>query len=140
MLTTSETRSNSDGTDYSGAIKNILLYLNDNYSDYTWYQGKICSTKMISNEIPINVQRCLFPKDDVQQAIANTGIRSSYGGCGPIAMLGILDYFARYLGYDEIIDDLTSSIQRVRLAEDVFNTVTTYEIGDLGNKNTLTLP
>lgn len=42
MLTTSETRSNSDGTDYSDTIKNILLYLNDNYSDYTWYQGKIC--------------------------------------------------------------------------------------------------
>ncbi len=140
MLTTSETRSNSDGIDYSEAIDDILLYLNDNYSDYTWYQDKICSTKMISNEIPINVQGYLFPEDDVQQAIVNTGIRSSYGGCGPIAMLGILDYFARYLGYDEIIDDPTSSIQRVRLAEDVFNTVTTYEIGDSGNKNTLTLP
>lgn len=45
MLTTSETRSNSDGIDYSEAIDDILLYLNDNYSDYTCIKIKYARRK-----------------------------------------------------------------------------------------------
>ena len=140
VLTSSGSGSDSSGLDFSNTITNISTYLNNNYSDYTWYQDDECSTKMISNEIPINMQGVLFPEADINQAIVNTEVASTYGGCVPIAMMGVLDYFARYLGYDEIIDDPTNSTQRILLAEEVLEEVTTYEVGDVGDKSTLTFP
>lgn len=140
VLTSSGGGSSSSGIDFSNYINNISTYLTNNYSDYTWYQGSGYSTKMVSNEIPINMQGALFPKADLDQAIDNTGIASTYGGCGPIAMMGVLDYFARYLGYNEIIEDPTNSAQRIKLAEEVLETVTTYEVGAPGDKDTLTFP
>ena len=140
VLTSSGSGSDSSGLDFSNTITNISTYLNNNCSDYTWYQDDECSTKMISNEIPINMQGVLFPEADINQAIVNTEVASTYGGCVPIAMMGVLDYFARYLGYDEIIDDPTNSTQRILLAEEVLEEVTTYEVGDVGDKSTLTFP
>lgn len=140
VLTNSGGGNNPSGLDFSKTIDYIEPYLRANFSDYIWHQGDGCSTKMVSNEIPINMQGALFPKSDVLEARDNAGVRSSYGGCGPIAMMGILDYFARYLGYSEIIDDPTNSGKRIRLAQDVLETVKTWEVGAVGNKDTLTAP
>lgn len=74
------------------------------------------------------MQGMLFPEADFNQAIVNTEVASTYGSCSPIAMMGALDYFARYLGYNEIIDDPTNSTQRILLAEAVLEEVTTYEV------------
>lgn len=95
----------SSGFDLTRSIINISEHLVSKYSDYTWYQDNYTSTKDVSSAIPINMQGINFPKSEIQQAIINTGVASSYGGCGPIAMMGILDYFARYLGYNEIMED-----------------------------------
>lgn len=46
--------------------------------------------------------------------------------------MGILDYFARYLGYDEIISDTNNSDKRIILATEVL-TRTNFSI--FGNKN-----
>ena len=54
-------------------------------------------------------------------------------------MMGVLDYFARYLGYEEIISDPTNSNQRIRLAEDVLNEIISFELG-FSDKQTLILP
>lgn len=130
----------SGGTDFSGTIDNLTTYFDSAYPDFTWYQDNCNSTKDVSSAIPINMQGINFPKSEIQQAIINTGVASSYGGCGPIAMMGILDYFARYLGYNEIMEDPTDSHHRVQLAEDVLNTVKTYEVGLIGDKSTLSFP
>lgn len=51
----------------------------------------------------------------------------------PLASLGILDYFARYLGYTEIIQNPNDSKQRIALATEVLSN-TYYNIwGDVNN-------
>ena len=107
----SSEKSKGDGND--GSISDSILevedYLNENYSDYYWIRDdENCAlTSDVSNHIPIEMQSSYFPSSDIDKAIVVAGVEdeTSYGGCGPIASLGIMDYFARYLGYDEIISD-----------------------------------
>lgn len=98
----------------------------------------------------------MFPSSDIETAIRTSGIESSYGGCGPIAMIGILDYFSRYRNYTSIMNDPTNSANRTQLAYDVFKATPTIELPKInssrdleimqtfkssgGDKNTLTLP
>lgn len=92
------------------------------------------STKDVTGHIPIEMQGKdddLFPENDILTAIKTSNIASSYGGCGPIAMIGIMDYFARYLGYTSIIDDPTNSTDRITLAYDAFTTTLTIEVPSL---------
>ncbi len=144
----------SNGEDYSNYIENPLSHFKDKYPSYTWSVLSEKTTKNVSNHIPVNMQNTEFPKKDIQQAIINSGSKSSYGGCGPIAMIGLLDYFARYLGYSEIMDDPTDPSQRIRLATDILSNISTWELpaainsteynDDIelysGDKNTLALP
>ena len=102
-----------------------------------------CVTKKQTPYKPVEVQSANFPESDIQAAIAKSGVESSYGGCGPIAMMGIMDYFARYLGYTSIMNDPTNSSDRISLAYQILlNTPTmewfsTYSGGD---KTTITFP
>lgn len=96
--------SSSSGSDFSYPITNITEHLVAEYSNYTWYKDNCYSTKDVSSAIPINMQGIRFPSSDIQQAIINTGVASSYGGCGPIAMMGILDYFARCIICNKEVD------------------------------------
>jgi len=129
------------GIDYSTAISNIKNYCDENFSDYTWNTAKSAkTTEDVSSGEPIEMQGPKFPVHEIETAINNTHTVSSYGGCGPIAMMGVLDYFSRTLSYTSIIEDPTNSEQRVRLAEDVLNNVTTHQISIGGKKNTYTYP
>ena len=74
-----------------------------------------------------------------------------------MAMIGILDYFARYENYSSIMENPQNSIDRIQLAYDVFTETNTSEMPNLvnaeevsnqesiskfssGDRNTLTLP
>ena len=106
-------------------ITNVERHLNDYYSDYYWIRNddKCGETRNVSNHIPIEMLTMYFPDTDIEIAIneANVEDKTSYGGCGPIASLGIMDYFARYLGYDEINSDPYDSTQRIKLATEVLS-------------------
>jgi hypothetical protein len=140
----SSEKSKGDGND--GSISDSILevedYLNENYSDYYWIRDdENCAlTSDVSNHIPIEMQSSYFPSSDIDKAIVVAGVEdeTSYGGCGPIASLGIMDYFARYLGYDEIISDPTNSDKRVILASEVFSHTYFSIFG--GKDNTLVWP
>ncbi len=96
-----------------------------------------------SDFIPIEVQGNDFPKSDIQTAIYRSGVESSYGGCGPLAMMGIMDYFARYLGYTSIMNDVTDSQERISLAYQILKNTGTIEMANTyssGNKSTITFP
>ena len=86
------------------------------------------------------MQSTYFPEADIDRAIIAAGVENetSYGGCGPIAALGIMDYFARYLGYDEIISDPTNADKRVILASEVLSHTHFSVFG--GKDNTLVWP
>ena len=115
----------------------ILL---EKYPDYIWVLEEDFETKDVSGANPINVQGKMFPESDVLKAVELSGVASDYGGCGPIAMMGIMDYFARYLGYTEIIEDPTNSNDRVELARYILENVMAYNFGSSGDKATLVLP
>lgn len=86
--------------------------------------------RKVTGNIPIEVKgedSDLFPTSDIETAIQTSGIESSYGGCGPLAMIGVLDYFSRYMNYTSIMNNPTESFDRTRLAYDVFKTTKTYQ-------------
>lgn len=139
-------RKSKNGENGSGSTSDSILAsglktkLDNDYPNYSWSMLDGNTTSSVSNAIPINMQGTAFPQADIQTALAQTGVVSDYGGCGPIAMMGIMDYFSRYLGYTELIADPTSSSDRVKLASDVLNEVSTFEFGFGGDKSTMTFP
>ena len=114
-------------------------HLSKHYPNYLWRKTDGNSTRSISNGIRVNVNGNAFPKSEILTAIEHTGVSSGYGGCGPIAIMGVMDYFSRYLGYTEYIEDPTSSSDRISLAEDVLNKSETFEMG-FKDKNTMMFP
>ena len=92
------------------------------------------STIDVNGVAPIEIKGSdidLFPTSDIDTTRQTSGIESSYGGCGPLAMIGILDYFSRFRGYTSIIEDPTNSTDRVLLAYDVFTNTETIELPDI---------
>lgn len=118
-------KGDGNGDSISKKISDIKQYLNDNFADYDWIRNdKECAlTSDVSNNIPIEMQSTDFPGSEIKTAIKLAGVenKTSYGGCGPIAAMGIMDYFSRYLGYDEIISDPTDSNNRVFLATEILS-------------------
>jgi hypothetical protein len=139
-----EDKGKGDGNDgsISDSILDVETYLEKNYSDYYWIRNdaECALTSDVSNNIPIEMQSSAFPRADIEEAIVAAGVegKTSYGGCGPIAAMGIMDYFARYLGYNEIIDDPTDSDSRVILAAEILSHTYFSIFG--GVDNTLVLP
>jgi len=143
-MSNKDDKENGNGNDsfVSDSILDVKEYLEDKYSDYYWIcnDDECALTSDVSSNIPIEMQSSAFPRTDIEEAItaANVEGYTSYGGCGPIAAMGISDYFARYLGYDEIIDNPTDSDSRVILATEVL-THTHFSIFG-GVDNTLVWP
>lgn len=115
--------SNNNGGSIITAIEDPKNYLNEKYSNYYWVRDEdnTALTSDVSNAIPIEMQSKLFSDKEIEEAIIKSNVQkyTSYGGCGPIAVMGILEYFARYLNYNEIIKDPTDSSQRIDLATKV---------------------
>lgn len=88
-----------------------------------WRMSSKRSMKDISGHLPIEVKGNdydLYPTSDINTAIETSGIASDYGGCGPLAMIGVLDYFARYENYTSIMNNPKNSTDRIQLAYDGF--------------------
>lgn len=131
--------------DYSEKIETFNTineyFLTKYYKSTDWHLTEKKSMKDVSGNIPIEVRdddndgkhdeidKLYFPKSDIDAAIEASGIASTYGGCGPIAMIGIMDYFARYRNYTSIMANPLNSNDRVNLAYDIFTYTKTYEIG-----------
>lgn len=125
-------------------IIDVESHLKNKFVDYDWIKNfNDCSlTSDVSNSIPNEMlSNGTFRQSEINQAIINAEIqdKTDYGGCGPIAALGILDYFSRYLGYDEIIEDPTSSNQRIKLATEFLSKVN-FSIFSSSDKGTLVWP
>ena len=131
-------RSDDDYANSEGIfIIDLADELNYKYPNYAWERiDDECSiTSNVSNHIPINVKIDAYLTAEINQAIVLAGVqdKTNYGGCGPIAAIGMLDYFARYLGYDEIIDDPTDSAKRVALAAEVMSNTNYSVTGSVDN-------
>ena len=115
----------SDSPSASLAISNLSTHLSRYFSSYIWFRNasKSSETSKVTGHVPINVQDDSYFEEELQAAIARANLEetTNYGGCGPIAAIGALDYFARYLGYTEIIDDVMDSEKRISLATEVMS-------------------
>lgn len=137
---------NSDGTFYdtyklSYPITDIGNKLKNECTDYIWKDDKENTglTNDITGNIPIEMQSRSFPKEEVLKGIEDSGVQfNNYGGCGPIAAMGVLHYFSSYLGYDQI-GDTTLSKNRVELASTVLKNMKTFTFFD-PDKNVFTYP
>ena len=78
----------------------------------------------VVGSIPIDMGSSLFTKDEIREGIVNAGKENltSYGGCGPIATMGMLDFFARNLGFTAISSDPGSHSENVKIATEVMET------------------
>lgn len=78
----------------------------------------------LSNAIPIEMGAVGgFTTTEILEGLANSSKKdiTSYGGCGPIATMGIIDYFTRSAGFAGLMGDPDNHISKVRMAEEVFN-------------------
>ena len=78
--------------------------------------------------------------EELYQAKIASGISSTYGGCGPIALIGMFDFLAQYRGYTNLLPNPNSFNDRVQLATDVFTLSQTMEVGWAGDKSTYMSP
>lgn len=84
---------------YDGILStDIINQLQLAHPEFVWNKLEDVSISSVSGNNIINMQGAYFPQNDIEEAINQTGVTSNYGGCGPIAMMGVLDYFARFLG------------------------------------------
>lgn len=102
--------------DLSDTIYDLNDYFQDYYSDYHWLinPNNTAYTSDLTNHIPIEMLSSSFNSNDVMFGVYANGKQNitPYGGCGPIAVMGVLDYLARYLGYNEIMSDPTNEDSR----------------------------
>lgn len=131
----------SNGVSYDELSYNeIISHLNEKYPTYKWELIDAISTKDASNAIPREMQsdNC-YPEDVIKEFCHDLGLKTGYGGCGPIAMMGILDYFSYHLDYNEIVNDPSRIEDQKKIIYDVLTTVKTYEVG-FGDEATLQFP
>lgn len=100
------------------------------YGSHDWVMDESNSKSLldVTGHVPIEMQGEYFPTEDILTAIHTSGSVSSYGGCGPIAMMGVLDYYARYRGYTSFMENPNNKADRVRLAYDVLTNTKTIEL------------
>lgn len=110
----------------------IEKYFSDKYQkSKNWRKVSSNSTLNVSGTEPLNIQRDpKFPESEILTAVKESVTKSKYGGCGPIAMIGILDYFARYRNYTSIMNNPENSADRIALAKEVFNATPTSEVSN----------
>lgn len=116
----------SNDTDYLDGLFNTPDNEWENGGVLEWHQDESrCGTVAnVSNAIPIQMLRKDgFTNDEVKAAIALSTQRdlTTYGGCGPIATMGIIDYFARSAGYRSLISDPDSSASKIQMGKEVLD-------------------
>ena len=96
----------------------------DGISNWRKDSAHSANVSEISNAKPIEMQ-CEngFTQAEILEGLAASTQRelTSYGGCGPIATMGILDYFSRSAGFSALISDPDDHASKVNMAEEVLN-------------------
>ena len=122
-------------------IRNASEYFSEKYYESSgWHRVSSDFTSYHTKGKPVEVGSELFPKEDINVAIGTSGISSTYGGCGPLAMIGVLDHMSRNMDYSSTIDNPDNRIDRINLAYEVFKATPTVELGLPGSKSTVCYP
>lgn len=131
----------------------VAEHLHNRFSDYVW--SKSNNVRSVSDVYGNNPVGIMEDDDYLQKAKNLAGITYNALGCGPIAIVGQMEYLARNAKYISISSNIESeddcsskAYGRIALAREVLeNTATIPADGDLGqffhvdpNKGTFTFP
>lgn len=117
--------------------------LNDIFGFHNWKLLNKTTVDNITDCSVADVQNKMFKKDIIQSALSASNSYSSYGGCGPIAMMGIIDYFANVFPHLHIasnetyLDGNKLDVNQYDIALNVLNNTSVFNIND---QNTFTSP
>lgn len=98
------------------------------YGTTEWYQGKNNTTRTVLNGIPVQMNGVLFPGDVLNRAKIAAKKDTTYLGCGPIVMIGMADFFARYLGYTEISVNPYDDFYQEKLSTEILKNTVTWDV------------
>ncbi len=139
--TNPQIRRSSIGYDESSWQENVENYLQTKYGTQNWHKGKHNTTETVSNGIPIEMQSNIFTRDRLNNAMVAANKNTTYPGCGAIAMIGVADFFARYLGYTEISTNPNDIILQEKIAEEILKNVHSWDVTDANNQTqTIAMP
>ena len=104
------------------------------YPGYTFSMAESHETSEASGAIPLEMNEAPYPPsffNDVIEEVPN--MNASYAGCGPIAMVGIMDYFSRYLNYTTLISNVEDYDEKFDFTKSVFQRCHTYDLTFFNN-------
>lgn len=136
-----EVKRSSISMDESTLQENAETYLQNKYGTNTWTRGKHNTTTIVANGIPIEMQNT-NQYDTIEAICQELNLKTTYGGCGPIAMIGMADFFSRFYGYTGIINNPDDVEQQKDLIREFLRNIKTYEVTNSAGtgKETLSLP
>ena len=113
------------------------IFMN-NYFDFLYPNNAYCdvreskTTSDITGENPINIRTAGDRFNDEELENVRESLPHPihhYGGCGPFAMIGMMDYFANAMDIRQIMIDVNDVNARKQLAKDVYLEVNTFAFG-----------
>lgn len=115
------------------AVRDHLTKKHPSVNSNSWFKSASNSTEKITGNITVEMKGKDFPeaiiKDGIQQLKAEGfTLETSYGGCGPIATMGIVEYFARTFPYYNI--GYNSYIEKLRIVKYILSNTRTYQFGN----------
>lgn len=121
----------------SSVIYNPLNYLSAKHQSQQkeWNIKNLSETSNIIGSIPIEMKSNDFPMKPIEDALEELDLSSTYGGCGPIVTMGIVEYFANTFIYSKLPNAKTYDSQ-LEIAKLILKHTNTYEV----EGGTLTLP
>lgn len=138
----------SGTTDRIVGESEVEPHLTSRFPDYTTWTKVANGSNSVAfsyGDIPVEISEW---DSDIQVAKDLAGLNQNYIGCGPLALVSQLDYFARNVGYTSLAKDPDFTYDKRILAKEIFEEVPTIPadsfLGQLfgvdPNAGTFTLP
>ena len=83
--------------------------------EYSWDPIEIKTIADVTNYQILDVQSSVFEEEIISVEMEKLGITTSYAGCGPIAMMGIVEYFSRVFPHLQIARDTTIDLHEIAM-------------------------
>lgn len=98
-------------------------YLQTKYGTQNWHKENGNTTEKVLGVKPIEMKSSIFEQDRLDNAMVAVGKKTKYAGCGPVAIIGMVYFFARYFGYSEISINPDNIILQEKIAEEVLRNI-----------------
>ena len=134
-------KKSSASKDESTLQIDVEKYLQTKYGIQNWYKENSNTTEKVLGIKPIEMKSSAFLGARLDNAMIAAEKKTTYPGCGPVAIIGMVDFFARCFGYNEISVNPDNSILQEEIAEEVLRNIYTWDVDTTNyGKQTMSLP